>query len=69
MLVLAAWTFTARTSEETDRVVTAAAAMNACDALTALAASKGTGRATGVRAAATSGAFAALCFVVRSLDD
>jgi hypothetical protein len=69
MLVLAAWTFTARTSEETGRALSAAAAMNTCDALTALAAAKGTGGATAVRAAATSGAFAALCFVARSLED
>jgi hypothetical protein len=69
MLALAAWTLTARTQEEVDRVLAVAAGLNAVDALTALAASGGTGRAAGLRAAATSGTFGALALVVRSLDD
>ncbi len=69
MLALAAWTVTARTKEETDRLLAVAAGMNGVDTLTALRSARGTGRATALRAAATSGAFAALAFVVRSLDD
>jgi hypothetical protein len=68
MLALAAWTFTARTEEETDRLLTVAAGMNVVDALTALASSGQTGRAGAMRAAATSGAFGALGLAVRSLD-
>lgn len=67
MLALAAWTFTARTKEETDRVLAVAAAMNVVDVLTALAA-RTTG-ATAARAAATSATFAALSLAVRSLED
>ena len=67
-LALAAWTFTARTSEETDRVLAVAAAMNVADVLIALAAARTTG-ATAVRAAATSATFAALGLAVRSLED
>ena len=69
MLALAAWTFTARTEEEIDRLLAVAAGMNALDAATALAASGQTGRASAVRAAATSGTFGVLGLVVRSLDD
>ncbi len=69
MLAIAAWSFTARTKEETDRVLTVAAAVNLVDVLTALAAARATGRTTAARAAATSGTFAALAFVVRSLED
>ncbi|SNR82820.1 hypothetical protein [Blastococcus mobilis] len=69
MLAIAAWSFTARTKEETDRVLAVATAVNCFDVLTALAAARSTGRATAVRAAATSGTFAALGFVVRSLED
>jgi hypothetical protein len=68
MLALAAWTFTARTEEEIDRLLAVAAGMNAADALTALATSGSTGRAGAVRAAATSGTFAALGLAVRSLE-
>ncbi len=68
MLALAAWTFTARTKEETDRVLAVAAAMNLVDVLTALAAARTTG-VTAVRAAATSATFAALGLAVRSLED
>ena len=69
MLALAAWSSTARTKEETDRVLAVAAGMNALDALTALASARATGRATAVRAAATSATFAALGVVVRSLEE
>ena len=69
MLALAAWSFTARTKEETDRMLAVGAGMNLVDTLTALAAARRTGRATAVRAAATSGTFAALLLAVRSLED
>lgn len=69
MLALAAWTFTARTKEETDRVLAVAAGMNLIDVLTALTAAQATGRATAVRAAATSATFAALGLAIRSLED
>ena len=68
MLALSAWSFTARTKEETDRVLAVAAAMNVVDVVTALGAARSTG-ATAVRAAATSAAFAALGLAVRSLED
>jgi hypothetical protein len=69
MLSIAAWSFTAATKEETDRVLTVAAAVNLVDVLTAVAAARSLGTTTAVRAAATSGTFAALAFVVRSLED
>ena len=69
MLALAAWTFTARTKEETDRVLAVAAAMGVLDVLTALAAAPGTGKGTSARAAGTSSFFAALAVAVRALDD
>jgi hypothetical protein len=69
MLAIAAWSFTARTKEETDRVLAVATAVNVVDVLTALAAARSTGRSTAVRAAATSAIFAALGFAVRSLED
>ncbi len=68
MLALAAWTFTARTKEETDRVLGVAAAMNLVDVLIGLAAARTTGT-TAVRAATTSAIFAALGLAVRSLED
>jgi hypothetical protein len=68
-LVLAAWAFTARTKEETDRVLAASAAMNLVDVLTALSAARAIGRATATRAAVTSATFAALGFAARSLED
>ncbi len=69
MLALAAWSFTARTREETDRVLAVATAVNVMDVVTALAAAGTTGRASAVRAAATSGTFAAIGLVARSLAD
>ncbi len=68
MLALAAWTFTAESKEETDRVLAVSAGMNIVDTLAALAAARGTG-ATGVRAAITSATFAALGLTIRSLED
>ena len=68
MLALSAWTFTARTREETDRVLAVAAAMNVADVLIALTAARTTG-ATAIRAAVTSATFAALSLAVRSLED
>jgi hypothetical protein len=68
-LALAAWGYTCRTPEETDRALAVASAMNIVDALTALAATSGTGRTTAVRAAATSANFAALGLVARSMKD
>ena len=69
MLALAAWTSTARTAEETNRVLAVATGMNVIDALTALGSARATGTATGLRAAATSGFFAGVTFVARSLED
>lgn len=69
MLSIAAWSFTARTKEEVDRVLTTAAAVNLVDVVTALASARSVGRTSAVRAAATSGTFAALAFVVHSLED
>jgi hypothetical protein len=69
MLALAAWAFTARSKEETDRVLVVSAAVNVVDVVTALAAAQALGRATAVRAAATSGTFAALGLAVRSMED
>ena len=69
MLALAAWTFTARTQEEVDRLLAVAAGMNALDTLSALTAARRTGTATALRAAATSATFAALGLAVRSMED
>ena len=69
MLALAAWTSTARTAEETNRVLAVATGMNVIDALTALGSARATGGATALRAAATSGFFAGLTYAVRSLED
>jgi hypothetical protein len=69
MLVLAAWSFTARTKEETDRLLAVSAGMNVVDVLTALAAARAIGGVTATRAAATSATFAALSLAVRSLED
>jgi drug/metabolite transporter superfamily protein YnfA len=69
MLALAAWSSTARTKEETDRVLAVSGGMNLVDVLTALASARGTGGVTAARAATTSATFGALSLVVRSLDD
>jgi hypothetical protein len=69
MLALAAWSSTARTKEETDRMLAVSAGMNVVDTLTALRSASSVGRATAMRAAATSAFFAAFSLVVRSLED
>ena len=69
MLALAAWSFTARTKEETDRALAVASVMSLLDTLTALTAARELGGATAVRAAGTSAFFGTLGFAVRSLDD
>jgi hypothetical protein len=69
MLALAAWSFTARTKEETDRVLAVSTGMNLIDVLTALGAARAIGRATSSRAAVTSATFATLGFAARSLED
>ena len=68
MLVLAAWSYTARTNEEADRALAAGVAMNVVDTLTALSAARATG-ATALRGAMTSAAFAGILVAVRSLED
>jgi hypothetical protein len=68
MLVLAAWSYTARTDDEANRALGAGAAMNVIDTLTALSAARATG-GTAVRGAVTSAAFAGILAAVRSLDD
>jgi hypothetical protein len=68
MLVLAAWSYTARTDEEANRALGAGVAMNVIDTLTALSAARATG-GTAVRGAVTSAAFAGILAAVRSLDD
>jgi hypothetical protein len=66
MLVLAAWSFTARTEEEADRALAAAVGMNVLDTLTALSAARATG-GTSLRGAATSAAYAGILAAVRSM--
>ena len=68
MLVLAAWSYTARTSEEADRALAAGVGMNVLDSLTALSAARATG-GTSLRGAATSAAFAGILTAVRSMED
>ncbi len=69
MLVIAVWAYTARTKEETDRMLAASAAMNILDTLTTLASAQAVGRATAVPGALTSATFAAVGLAVRSLKD
>ena len=68
MLVLAAWSYTARTDEEANRALGAGVAMNVVDTLTALSAARSIG-ATGIKAAGTSAAFAGILAAVRSMED
>ncbi len=68
MLVLAAWSYTARTDEEADRALAAAVAMNVVDTLTALSAARATG-GTSLRAAATTAAYAGILAGIRSLEN
>lgn len=67
-LVIAALGLTARTDEELDRGLLAIAAMNALDAVTALAAAaRGTTRATTIRAIASSVVYGGAALGVRSM--
>ena len=68
MLVLAAWSYTARTNEEANRALGAGVAMNVVDTLTALGAARATG-GTALRAAATSAAYAGILAAVRAMED
>jgi hypothetical protein len=65
-LVLAGWILTARSEEETSRALTMLAGMNALDALTAVTVGRGTGAATWLRAALTSGFFAGATAALRA---
>jgi hypothetical protein len=68
MLVLAAWSYTARTNEEADRALAAGVAMNVLDTLTAVSAARATG-GTSIRGALTSATFAGILAAVRSMED
>jgi len=69
MLALAAWSSTARTREETDRLLAVSAGMNVVDVLTAPASGRAAGGTTGMLAAATSAVFPALSLVGPSLEE
>jgi hypothetical protein len=67
-LVISALGLTARTDEELDRGLLAVAAMNALDAVTALAAAaRGTTRSTTVRAIASSVVYGGAALGIRSM--
>ena len=68
-LVISALALTARTEEEVDRGLTAVAAMNLLDSVTALAAAKGAARATTLRALASSLAYGGAALAVRSMKN
>ena len=68
-LVISALALTARTEEEADRGLAAVAAMNLLDSLTALMAARNAGRATTVRAIASSLAYGAAALAVRAMKD
>ncbi|HEY4627339.1 MAG TPA: hypothetical protein VIH01_15075 [Blastococcus sp.] len=65
--VISALALTARTDEEADRGLAAVAAMNLLDSLTALMAAGQAGRATTVRAIASSLAYGGAALAVRSM--
>ncbi len=65
--VISALALTARTDEEVDRGLAAVAAMNLFDSVTALMAARGAGRATTVRAVASSLAYGGAALAVRSM--
>ncbi len=65
--VISALALTARTDEEVDRGLAAVAAMNLLDSATALLAARGAGRATTVRAVASSLAYGGAALAVRSM--
>ncbi|SDX56909.1 hypothetical protein SAMN05660209_00725 [Geodermatophilus africanus] len=66
-LAISVLTLSAQTEEETNRGLAVVAGMNAIDALTALAAAAQAGRATTLRAVASSLAYGAAALVVRSM--
>ena len=66
-LAISVLALTARTDEEVDRGLAVVAGMNAIDALTALGAAAQAGRATTLRAVASSLAYGATALVVRSM--
>jgi hypothetical protein len=68
-LAVALLALTARTDEEVDRGLAVVAATNALDALTALGAAREAGRATSVRAIASSLAYGAAALAIRSMQD
>ena len=68
-LVISGLALTARTEEEVDRGLAAVAAMNLLDSVTALMAAGGSGRATTVRAVASSIAYGGAALAVRSMKD
>ena len=66
-LAISVLALSAQTEEETNRGLAVVAGMNAVDALTALAAAAQAGRATTLRAVASSLAYGAAALVVRSM--
>jgi hypothetical protein len=66
-LAISVLALSAQTEEETNRGLAVVAGMNAIDALTALAAAAQAGRATTLRAVASSLAYGAAALVVRSM--
>ncbi len=68
-LVISVLALTARTEEEADRGLAAVAAMNLLDSVTALMAARDAGRATTVRAIASSVAYGAAALAVRAMKD
>jgi hypothetical protein len=68
-LALSVLTLTARSPEEVDRGLAVVAGANLLDVLTALAAAAGSGRATTVRAVASSALYGAAALAVRAVRD
>ena len=68
-LVIGVLAMTARSEEEVDQGLAAVAAMNLLDSVTALLAARGSGRATTVRAVASSLAYGGAALAVRSMKD
>ena len=68
-LALSVSALTARTGEEVDRGLALLAAANLLDVLTALGAAGGSGRATTVRAVASSAVYGAAALAIRAMED
>ncbi|MGY1605578.1 MULTISPECIES: hypothetical protein [unclassified Geodermatophilus] len=68
-LALSVTALTARTPEEVDRNLALVAAANLLDVVTALGAAAGSGRATTVRAVASSAVYGGAALAVRSMRD